>query len=94
MTTADEIAKNIVFDKVTTPNVISYSIKNNANGDEYKEIKLVFNGSDAPFVAKIPKGDWTVIARDGQINASGLGTSKGGSVVVEPTSALILARTK
>lgn len=94
MTTADEIARNIVFDKITSPNVISYSIKNNANGDEWKEIKLVFNGSDSPFVAKIPKGDWTVVARDGQLKADGLGTSKGGTVVVEPTSALILARTK
>lgn len=94
MTTAGEIARNIVFDKITSPNVISYSIKNNANGDEWKEIKLVFNGSDSPFVAKIPKGDWTVVARDGQIKADGFGTSKGGTVVVEPTSALILARTK
>lgn len=94
MTTADEIARNIVFDKVTSPNIISYSIKNNANGDEWKEIKLVFNGSSSPFVAKIPKGDWTVVARDCQIKADGLGTSKGGTVIVEPTSALILARTK
>ena len=94
MITAEEIARNIVFDKVTSPNIISYSIKNNANGDEWKEIKLVFNGSASPFVAKIPKGDWTVVARDGRIKADGLGTSKGGTVIVEPTSALILARTK
>ncbi len=94
MTTAEDVAKNIVFDKIKSPNVISYSIKNNANGDEWKEIKLVFNGSDTPFVAKIPKGDWTVIARDGKIKADGMGSSRGGSVVVEPTSALILARTK
>ena len=94
MTTAKEIAKNIVFDKVTSPNVISYSIKNHANGDEWKEIKLVFNGSESPFVAKVPKGDWIVVARDGQIKADGLTTSKGGTIVVEPTSALILARTK
>ncbi len=94
MTTAEDVAKNIVFDKIKSPNVISYSIKNNANGDEWKEIKLVFNGSDTPFVAKIPKGDWRVIARDGKIKADGMGSSRGGSVVVEPTSALILARTK
>ena len=30
----------------------------------------------------------------GDIKADGLGTSKGGTIVVEPTSALILARTK
>ncbi len=92
MTTAEEIAKNIVFDKVSSPNVISYSIRNNANGDEWKEIKLVFNGSTTPFTAKIPKGNWTIIARDGELNPDGLGEAKGGTMVVAPTSALILAR--
>ena len=94
MTNAADIAKNIVFDKVTEPNLISYSIKNNANGDEWKEIKLVFNGSDEPREVKIPKGDWTVIARDGDLKATGLGTAKGGKMTVEPTSALILAKVK
>ena len=94
MTTAEDIARNIVFDKVTAPNVISYSIRNNANGDEWKEIKIVFNGSATPFAAKIPRGDWTVIARDGELNPEGLGNSRGGTVMVEPVSALILARTK
>lgn len=92
MTTAEEIAKNIVFDKVDAPNVISYSIRNNANGDEWKEIKLVFNGSADPFVAKVPKGDWIVVARDGSLRSEGMGSSKGGNLVVPPTSALILAR--
>lgn len=94
MTTAEDVARNIVFDKVATPNIVSYSIKNNANGDEWKEIKLVFNGGTDPYVAKIPKGDWIVIARDGELKSEGLDTSKGGSVVVTPTSALILARKK
>ncbi|MDE6206748.1 MAG: type I pullulanase [Muribaculaceae bacterium] len=94
MTTAEDIARNIVFDDITAPNVVSYSIRNNANGDVWKEIKIVFNGSTVPFTAKIPSADWTVIARDGSLNPDGLGTSKGGTIVVEPTSALILARTK
>lgn len=92
MTTAAEIARNIVFDKVSSPNVVSYSIKNNANGDEWKEIKVVFNGSADPYVARIPKGKWTVIARDGELKSDGLGSVAGGSVVVTPVSALILAR--
>lgn len=92
MTTADDIARNIRFDNISSPNVISYSILNHANGDEWREIKLVFNGSETPFAARIPRGDWTVIARDGQINADGLDTSRGGTVMVAPTSALILAR--
>ncbi len=94
MTSAQDIARNIVFDEVDTPNVISYSILNNANGDSWKEIKIVFNGSETPFTAGIPSGEWTVIARDGLIKADGMGTSRGGTVEVEPTSALILARTR
>ena len=46
MTSAEDIARNLKFDKVTTPNLISYSLLNNANGDEWKEIKMVFNGAD------------------------------------------------
>ncbi|MCM1032228.1 MAG: type I pullulanase [Odoribacter sp.] len=94
MTTAEDIARNIVFDKVDSPLLISYSIKNNANGDDWKEIKLVFNGSEDSHEVKIPKGDWIVIARDGQINADGLDITKGGRLNVAPTSALILARVK
>lgn len=94
MTTAEDIAKNIVFDKVKEPNLISYSIKNNANGDVWKEIKLVFNGSDEVREVKVPKGNWIVVAEDGQIKADGLGTSKGVKVTVAPRSALILAREK
>lgn len=94
MTTAEDIAKNIVFDKVKESNLISYSIKNNANGDAWKEIKLVFNGSDEVKEVKVSKGDWIVVAEDGQIKADGLGTSKGGKVTVAPRSALILAREK
>ena len=94
MRTAEEIAKNIVFDKVNEPNLISYSIKNNANGDSWKEIKLVFNGGDDAKTVKVGKGDWTIIAEDGKINADGLGSTRGGNMTVAPRSALILARTK
>ncbi len=94
MTTAEDVARNIVFDKVSTPNIISYSIKNNAGGDAWKEIKLVFNGSKEAYTAKIPKGEWTVVAYDGSINPDGLFTTKGGTMDVPATSALILARVK
>ncbi len=93
MTTADEIARHIKFDR-TEPGLVSYSIVDNANGDSYKEIKLAFNGSDEPQTIKVAKADWTVIADDGNIKADGLGSSKGGKLTVAPRSALILGRTK
>ena len=92
MKSAEEIAKNIVFDKNKIDNLVSYSIKNNANGDEWKEIKLIFNGNNKTVEVSIPKGNWEIIAEDGKFNPSGLGVSKGGKVSVAPISALILAR--
>lgn len=92
MTNADDIAKHIVFDDVKTPNLISYAIKDNANGDEWKEIRVVFNGSEKPQTVKVPKGEWTVIAADGKLDKNGLGTMKGGKVEAAPQAALILVR--
>ena len=94
MTTAEAVAKHIVFDDVNGDNLLSYSIKDNANGDEWKEIKLVFNGSNEAQEVKIKKGEWTIIAQDGKLKADGMGTCNGGKMIVAPTSALILARIK
>jgi pullulanase len=92
MTSADDVAKNLVFDKVSDSNLISYSLKNNANGDISREIKVVFNGNDHDVTVKIPKGNWTIVAQDGNICADGLGSIKGGNITVAATSALILTR--
>lgn len=91
MVTARDIAANIVFDDIDAPNVVSYTIGNNANGDEFKTIKLVFNGSNKSYAASIPQGCWIVIARDGRICADGLRKSRGGRMIVRPLSALIIA---
>ena len=86
------MAKNIVFDKVKVDNLVSYSIKNHAGGDEWEEIKVVFNGSDKPQTVNVPKGKWTIIAADGRLDKDGLGESKGGKIEAAPQAALILAK--
>lgn len=93
--TAEDVARHIKFDK-TEPaqNLISYSITGHAGGDEWSEIKLVFNGSDEARTVKIAKGDWLVIAEDGRIDPDGLRQSRGGKTAVAPRSALILARVR
>ncbi|MDE6331272.1 MAG: DUF3372 domain-containing protein, partial [Muribaculaceae bacterium] len=93
MTTADDIARHLVFDNVKQNNLISYSLKDHANGDNWKEIKLVFNGNSEPVYMNIPKGNWTIIAYDGKIDPDGsLGTTRGGKTEIPPVSAYILAR--
>lgn len=96
MTTTEDISSHLVFDKIDsskTPNLISYSLKDNANGDSWKEIKVVFNGASASQEVTIPKGKWMIVAQDGKIDPEGrLGETKGGKIKVAPYSALILAK--
>lgn len=99
METAEEIARNIRFDRTERPNLISYSILNNANGDSAKEIKVIFNGADTDTELKLPKGDWTILAYDGKISHTGLTspdgaplTFRGGKILIPHRSALILTR--
>ncbi len=96
MTSADDIAKNLVFDKIDskkTPNLISYSLKNHANGDSWKEIKVVFNGASKPQTVNIKGGDWKIVAAEGKISPDGsLGSTKGGKITIPAYSALILAQ--
>lgn len=92
LSTAKEVAEHIVFDKTTSPCVISYSIKGNAGGDEWNEVKLVFNGNKEPVDVVVPKGKWTIVAQDGKLDQNGLGESAGGKVTVAPRSATILVK--
>ena len=73
MTSAADIVRNIVFDRVKEDCVVSYSIKNPANGAEWQEVKVVFNGNDRDVTVNVAKGNWTVVAADGKIAKDGLG---------------------
>lgn len=92
MTTAEDIARHLVFDNVNQPNVVSYTLKDNANGDSFKEIKVIFNGGSEDYIALLPRGEWKVIARDGVIDPDGIETIRGGRVNVTPVSAFIVAK--
>ena len=92
MTTAEQVANNLVLYEVETPLLISYSLINNDNGDSAKEIKVIFNGADTAQTITIPQAEWTILAEDAKINPAGLGTTKGGSITIAPRSATILAQ--
>lgn len=94
MTSAEDIARHLVFDKIDskkTPNLISYSLKDNANGDEWKEIKVIFNGASNPQTVNVKKGKWVIVAKDGKFTDAAEATLfNGGKVELAPYSALIL----
>ena len=96
MTSADQIARHLVFDEIDSsksPNLISYTLKDNANGDSWSTIKVIFNGAEKENTVVVPKGEWRVVASDGVIYPdSEQPVIKGGKTKVEPFSALILRR--
>ena len=94
MTSAEDIARHLVFDKTDSsrePNLISYSLKGNANGDEWKEIKVVFNGASSSRVVNVKKGKWVIVAKDGKFTGQDAEDRfNGGRIELAPYSALIL----
>ncbi len=94
MTSAEDIARHLVFDKIDSsrePNLISYSLKGNANGDEWKEIKVVFNGASSSRVVNVKKGKWVIVAKDGKFTGQDAEDRfNGGRIGLAPYSALIL----
>ncbi len=96
MTNASDIGRHLVFDKYDAKkytNLISYTLRDNANGDAWKQIKVAFNGAAYPQTIDVKKGRWLIVAQDGHIASDGsLGISAGGKITLAPFSALILAQ--
>ena len=70
--------------------LVAFRLKDNAGGDEWKDIIVVLNANRDAVHVDIPEGEWTIVCCDGVINEEGLGTLPGGTVNVDPQSALIL----
>lgn len=72
--------------------VIAYTLGEYANGDEWKEILVAYNGNRHPADFNIPEYEWTVICRDGKINLGSQEKISGGNIQIAASSALILYR--
>ncbi len=72
--------------------VIAYTLGEHANGDEWKEILVAYNGNRQEATIHIPEQDWIVVCRNGQINLDSQDHIPGGDVQIAASSALILYR--
>ncbi len=92
MPTTQSIQQHLKFMNKLPKSMVAYTISENANGDRWKEILVVFNGNTIAKKLSIPKGSWTAVVKDGMVSEKGLGTVKGGQVEIPASSALILHR--
>ena len=96
---ADLVRKHLEFLPVKRPtarridqpeHVIAFRLKNYAGRDDWRDIIVILNASREAQDLAIPKGNYTVVCRDGLIDEQGLGTIVGSKLTISPQSALIL----
>ena len=86
---ADLVRKHLEF--LDMPEgLIAYRLKNYAGRDDWRDIIVVLNAGKSSQEVTIPRGTYTVVCSDGQINEQGLGTLQGPKALVHAQSALII----
>lgn len=90
--TVDGLQQWLHFLDTGDSGIIAYTLGEHANGDEWKEILVAYNGNRHPADMTLPEGEWTVVCRDGQINLDSQDKIEGGNVTIAASSALIIYR--
>ncbi len=72
------------------PNVVAFTLTDNAKGDTWRNILVIYNGNRKSVVVEIPEGEWNLVCHDGRINLTGIAQVKTTAFVVAPSSASIL----
>lgn len=91
MTTAEEIRQNLEFvEQTDLPGIIVFVLKNNANGDSWRKIVVVYNSYDEEKIVQIPFGKWTFFFDENGLHPAGLRTINSDKITVPPISAMVL----
>ena len=72
--------------------MVAFRIEGLEGIDSAKSLTVLLNGSKKPVKVEIPQGDYTVLAKDGNADAEGLGAYSGAYISAAPTSATVLAQ--
>ncbi len=86
---ADKVRRHLEF--LDAPeSVVAFQLKDLTDIDTWSRIVVIINASSESQKIRIPKGRYTIVCQQGQIDEQGLGTLCGQSAFVLPHSALIL----
>lgn len=87
---ADKVRQYMEFLPVEGSNLVAFILKDNANGDSWKNIIVAFNSRKEPAQLSIPAGRYTIVCKDGKIKQSGMGQVSGNEIIVPARSAMII----
>ncbi len=86
---ASLVQQNLTF-LPTQSCLVGFHLNGKAVGDSWSDIYVIYNSNREARGVTLPDGTYSIAACDGTINEAGLGEMKGGTVTVDPQSALIL----
>lgn len=90
MPSAQMIQTHIKFLKTANQGVICYRISNNANGDNWKNILVILNGTTKEQQVTVPPGKWMLAADREHINEKGIKKVAPGDIVVSASAMYLL----
>ena len=93
--TADLIAKHLEFLPGQPEGLVAYHLKDNAGGDSWKDITVIFNGNRTVSNARVPVGDYVMVLRGPRIDLNGFEkvvVPEAGMYSVQAGTAVVLVR--
>jgi pullulanase len=90
MPSAKMIREHLHFMDSGDPGVVAYRVSGNANGDKWKNIIVIFNGSTSDKKVIIQAGKWKMAVDGNGIDEKGLKNIGAGEMPVAATSACVL----
>ena len=90
MPNTEMIQRNLKFIDIDGENFLAYKIKDHANGDSWKEILVLLNGSALNKTISLPKGNWSLVGNGSIIDEAGIGRRRSGSLTIPARTAFIL----
>lgn len=89
MTSEKMIQQHLEFLTINSPLLVGYTLKNNANGDLWKNIRVYFNG-DKKEIKQALDGTWKMVCNGEIINQNAIETIKNQFITIPASSAVIL----
>lgn len=90
MPTGPTVRQNMAFLDHPDENVVVYAMTGHPNGDSWKNIMVIFNGSPYNQGIAMPPINWTMAVNVDAAHPEGLGTFKAYNLLVPPFSAVVL----
>lgn len=90
MRTAEQIQDHLEFLAMPSSQMVGYVLKDQANGDSWDKIVVLFNATTMEQTVALPGSGWVVVVDGEQAGTTALWTVEGHEVTVPPRTSLVL----